>query len=356
MIHLGLIGLGQAAQILHIPNIEKMENKFEITAVADISKSLTNYIADKYRVPHRFTDGMDLIACPDVDAVMIMSPGDHAEFAIAALEAGKHVFIEKPMTSSLESLEKLLEVKRRHPDQIAMVGYCRRYNDSFMKMKELLQADSRPISYVRARTIILEGPWYLDNTWHEHKADDLDPAGRELMNRRMFEEIDRVLGGNTSHAQQMAYLLMTASGCHILSAIRELIGLPKAIRSAVVSPNGMQFSLVFEYDNFNMVFEEMNDQEIVEFDEAIEIYQGDRKMLLEYDTPYIRYLPSKLTVSELDCGQAKTTVYGPHYHDMFANELLEFYRCVTTHDTPKCDVFDAAEDVKLYIDVAKMMK
>lgn len=44
------------------------------------------------------------------------------------------------------------------------------------------------------------------------------------------------------------------------------------------------------------------------------------------------------------------------YHDMFANELLEFYRCVTTHDTPKCDVFDAAEDVKLYIDVAKMMK
>ena len=171
-----------------------MENKFEITAVADISKSLTNYIADKYRVPHRFTDGMDLIACPDVDAVMIMSPGDHAEFAIAALEAGKHVFIEKPMTSSLESLEKLLEVKRRHPDQIAMVGYCRRYNDSFMKMKELL-ADSRPISYVRARTIILEGPWYLDNTWHEHKADDLDPASRELMNRRMFEEIDRGLGG-----------------------------------------------------------------------------------------------------------------------------------------------------------------
>ena len=49
MIRLGLIGLGQAAQILHIPNIEKMENKFEITAVADISKNLTSYIADKYR-------------------------------------------------------------------------------------------------------------------------------------------------------------------------------------------------------------------------------------------------------------------------------------------------------------------
>ncbi|MFR0769826.1 MAG: Gfo/Idh/MocA family protein [Dysosmobacter sp.] len=96
MIRLGLIGLGQAAQILHIPNIEKMENKFEITAVADISKNLTNYIADKYRVPHRFTNGMDLIGCPDVDAVMIMSPGDHAEFAIAALEAGSMYSLKNP--------------------------------------------------------------------------------------------------------------------------------------------------------------------------------------------------------------------------------------------------------------------
>lgn len=40
MIRLGLIGLGQAAQILHIPNIEKMENKFEITAVADICNGM----------------------------------------------------------------------------------------------------------------------------------------------------------------------------------------------------------------------------------------------------------------------------------------------------------------------------
>ncbi len=356
MIRLGLIGLGQAAQILHLPNIEKMEEIFQVTAVADISKNLTAYIADKYHVKNQYTNGIDLINCPDVDAVMIMSPGDHAEYAIAALEAGKHVFIEKPMTSCMENAEKLMEIKSQHPDQVAMIGYCRRYNDSFLKMKELLNSDDRPISYVRARTIILEGPWYLANTWNEKKADDLDPAGREIMNRKLFEEIDRVLGGNTTQAQRFAYLLMTASGCHILSAVRELIGLPKAIRAAVISPTGMQFTLIFEYDGFNMIFEEMNDQEIVEFDEAIEIYQGDRKMLLEYDSPYIRYLPSKLTVSELEDGQAKTTVYGPHYHDMFGNELLEFYRCITEHDTPKCDVFDAAEDVKLYIEIAGKMK
>ena len=50
MIRLGLIGLGQAAQILHIPNIEKMENKYEITAVADISKNLTGRASEIHTI------------------------------------------------------------------------------------------------------------------------------------------------------------------------------------------------------------------------------------------------------------------------------------------------------------------
>lgn len=356
MIRLGLIGLGQAAQLLHLPNLEKIPEKFQITAVADISAQLCAYIGDKYRVPHWFQDGMDLIRCPDVDAVMLLSAGDHAEYAVAALEAGKHVFIEKPMTCDPERAEVLMAVKRAHPDQVAMVGYCRRYSDSFLKMKELLAADERPISYVRARTLVLEGPWYLANTWHGKNAEDLDPANRTEMQRKTFEEYRRLLGGDATEAHLLAYLLMTASGCHILSAVRELIGLPKAVRTAVLSPTGAQFTLVLEYEGFNMVFEEMNDQSVVEFDESIEIYQGDRKLWLKYDSPYIRYLPSQLTVQDLVDGQARTTVYGPQYHDMFFNELLEFHRCIAEHDTPKCDVFDAAEDVKLFLEIGKEMR
>lgn len=355
MVRLGLIGLGQAAQILHLPNIEKMGDKFKVTAVADISHNLSTYIAHKYHVEHRFEKAEDLISCPDVDAVMIMCPGDHADYAIAALDAGKHVFIEKPMTMDMEKAKLLMEAKERHPELVAMVGYCRRYNDSFLKMKELLQSDDRPISYVRARTLILEGPWYLANTWQEKKADDLDPAGRVTMQQAMIAEVSRLMGGNVTRAQMVAFLLLSGSGCHILSAVRELIGLPKAIRAAVVSPTGMQFTLIFEYEGFNLVFEEMNDQQVVEFDESIEVYQGTRKMHLKYDSPYIRYLPSQLTVTELEDGQAKTTVYGPQYHDMFGDEIQEFYRCITEGDTPKCDVFDAAEDVQLYLDVAKKL-
>lgn len=356
MVRLGMIGLGQAAQILHFPNLERMEDLFQVTAVADISPNLTRYIAHKYNVPHQFNDALELIGCPDVDAVIIMSPGDHADYAIAALEAGKHVFIEKPMTMRPEKAQQLLEVKRRHPELVAMVGYCRRYNDSFLKMKQILTDDPRPTSYVRARTVILEDPWYLDNTFHEHKADDLDPAGRDVMMRELFAELDDILGENTSSAHRLALLLLTGSGCHILSAVRELFGMPKSIQAAVVSPSGMQFTLLMEYDGFNLVFEEMNDQKIVDFDESIDVFQGDRRLHLQYDSPYVRYLPSKLVVTELEGGQAKETVYGPNYHDMFGNELREFHRCITQGAAPKCDVFDAAQDVELYAQIAKAFR
>ena len=356
MIRLGIIGLGQAAQILHLPNLEKMTDAFQLTAVADISTELVSYIGDKYRVANRFSDGAELIRCPDVDAVMILCGGDHAEYAIAALEADKHVFIEKPMTLSRENAEKLMAVKRQHPELVAMVGYCRRYNDSFLKMKELLRSDDRSISYVRARTLVLEGPWYLANTWHEKKATDLPPVDREAMQEKMFREYRAILGQDATEAKIWAYMLLTASGCHILSAVRELIGLPREIRSVVVSPTGMQFTLTCAYDGFNMVFEEMNDQSVVEFDESIEIYQGDRKMSLKYDSPYIHYLPTQLTVSELEDGQAKTVVYGPQYHDMFFNELLEFRQCIAEKRAPKCDVFDAAEDVSWFLDIAEQMR
>lgn len=353
MVRLGLIGLGQAAQILHLPNLERMEDSFKITAVADVSRELSAYIAHKYHVEHQFTDAMELISCPDVDAVIIMCAGDHAGYAMAALQAGKHVFIEKPLTLDPEKAQALAAAKEQHPELVAMVGYCRRYNQSFLKMKELLRQDSRPISYVRARTLILEGPWYLENTWHEKKAGDLDPAGRAAMQQATIGEAVRLLGGQPNRAQILAYLLLAGSGCHILSAVRELIGPPKSVQAASVSPSGMQFTLILGYDGFNLVFEEMNDQQIVDFDESIEIYQGTRKMHLRYDSPYIRSLPSRLEVSELVDGQAMTTVYGPDYRDMFANELKEFYRCITEGRSPKCSVADAAEDVRIFLDIAK---
>ena len=111
MIRLGIIGLGQAAQILHLPNLEKLTDAFRLTAVADISTELVSYIGDKYRVANRFSDGAELIRCPDVDAVMILCGGDHAEYASCLLYTSNVDFDPKMKVRFLSTAEtQMLEI------------------------------------------------------------------------------------------------------------------------------------------------------------------------------------------------------------------------------------------------------
>ena len=69
---------------------------------------------------------------PALDAVVLVTPTSlHAEQTIAALEAGKHVFVEKPLALELEDCERVAAVARRHPELVAMVGFVRRFDPSY---------------------------------------------------------------------------------------------------------------------------------------------------------------------------------------------------------------------------------
>src|SRR6185369_6628681 len=69
---------------------------------------------------------------PQLDAVVLVTPTAlHAEQTIAALEAGKHVFVEKPLALAVADCERVEAVARKHPDRLAMVGFVRRFDPSY---------------------------------------------------------------------------------------------------------------------------------------------------------------------------------------------------------------------------------
>lgn len=75
----------------------------------------------------------------DLDAVWVATPDHlHVEPAIAVLEAGKHLFLEKALATSLEDGLKIVEAAAKHPDLIAMIGYPLRFDPCYRKMKEIL--------------------------------------------------------------------------------------------------------------------------------------------------------------------------------------------------------------------------
>ncbi|MDR2629548.1 MAG: Gfo/Idh/MocA family oxidoreductase [Spirochaetaceae bacterium] len=345
----GLIGLGEVAQLMHLPLLKDCRDKFQITAVSDVSPSLVGYVKDAYQIPQGYLDARELIEKSDAKAIFILAPDQyHGEYIEWALKKQKHIFVEKPAVLASEELKKLLLLQQEYPDQIIMVGLMRRFADPFLKAKELLTAAPLKTEYLRFRDIICEGPFYIGQTRPVFYPKDIPPDIIEEGKKRRQEHLNWALGSGATEEQRTAYQMLTGLGCHSFSAVRELFGQPKTIHSVTTAKGGAHLVVVMEYDEFLGIYELINDQDIVQFDAAIEIFQHTRKISIKYETPYIRYQPQYLEVVDSTKTETGKRIFGPSYRDPFVAELHEFCDCIIHQRQPKTDLADALEDLKTF--------
>src|SRR5688500_4617642 len=99
-LRIGVIGCGAIAQIMHIPYLTEYD-PFELVAIADAYRPVLDAVGDRYHIAERYTDWREMMAREDIDAVGIFHSGSHRDTIIAALDANKHVFVEKPMAWNL---------------------------------------------------------------------------------------------------------------------------------------------------------------------------------------------------------------------------------------------------------------
>ncbi|MDQ3854854.1 MAG: Gfo/Idh/MocA family oxidoreductase, partial [Chloroflexota bacterium] len=107
-VRVGVIGLGEVAQIIHLPILRALGDRYEIGAVCDISPALLNTVGDEYSVRSRYLDAAELCAQSDLDAVFVLNSDEyHSECAIAAARNGKHVLVEKPMCLTMSEAKAI---------------------------------------------------------------------------------------------------------------------------------------------------------------------------------------------------------------------------------------------------------
>jgi predicted dehydrogenase/threonine dehydrogenase-like Zn-dependent dehydrogenase len=105
------------------------------------------HAGEKFGFENISSDSSAAMADPDVDAVFITTPhNSHAAMVCEALEAGKHVFVEKPLAMSHVELDQVAEAMKQHADQILMVGFNRRFSPHIVEMKKWLSSNSGPKS------------------------------------------------------------------------------------------------------------------------------------------------------------------------------------------------------------------
>src|SRR5882672_3749586 len=127
-IRVGLVGLGEIAQVVHLPILQSYADTFEIAAICDISRELLGVLGERYNVPveHRYLDYTELAGQESLDAVFVLNSDEyHTDAALAAIQHGKHVLIEKPMCLTRQEAEAIIKARDEAGVQV-MVGYMRR--------------------------------------------------------------------------------------------------------------------------------------------------------------------------------------------------------------------------------------
>ena len=132
MLNIAVIGAGHLGEF-HI-KLLKSSKLFNLIGFFDPNKSRVNEIIDKYNINFIEIDKISSL----VDAVIISTPTSfHYETAVKFLNNKKHVFVEKPITSTIEQANKLIEIKKNNK-LIGQVGHVERFNSAFLSIKDAL--------------------------------------------------------------------------------------------------------------------------------------------------------------------------------------------------------------------------
>ncbi|WP_256758265.1 Gfo/Idh/MocA family protein [Cohnella sp. WQ 127256] len=165
---IGVSGRGRIAELWHEPSGRSM-----IVGGADINeRHLQDFKKDINPEAFITTDYRELLERQDIDAIAVTSPDYcHEEHAIAALQAGKHVFCEKPLAITVEGCDRILQAHKESGKQL-MVGFNMRYMNMFRTMKEIV--DSGAIGEIKAvwvRHFVGHGGDYYYHDWHANSRN-----------------------------------------------------------------------------------------------------------------------------------------------------------------------------------------
>jgi predicted dehydrogenase len=151
-LRIGVIGAGNIARA-HLPTLMDFPDRFRVTAVCDIDQSRGRAFGGESDATV-YTDALRMIAEAKLDAVDICTTHDqHARHAVAAAEAGKHVFVEKPMACSVAECRAMVDAAES-AGVVLMVGQYQRFVPEYRAVRELIDAgELGPIRAVRIDTM-----------------------------------------------------------------------------------------------------------------------------------------------------------------------------------------------------------
>lgn len=238
----GVIGCGAIGRE-HIRRLMEVVPETTCVAVADFFPEAAEKVAAQYGI-RAYKTGEELIAADEVKVVMITSSdASHAAYVLAAVQAGKFVFCEKPLAQTAEDCEKIMAAEQKWGKRLVQVGFMRRYDRGYVAMKEAIVKGEigAPLMIHACHRNVSQGPGFQsDNAITNVAIHELD-ISRWLLDDEYVEAqvLDvRQTRHTTEYANPQIVMLKTRSGARIDVEVQCADGYGYDIQCQVVGEDG----------------------------------------------------------------------------------------------------------------------
>ncbi len=341
-LRVGVVGCGVIAQVMHLPHLIELQDRYEIAALCDISENTARACAEKYGVEKVFTSWPDLVN-EKLDVVMVLTSGSHAPIAIAAANAGANVFVEKPLCLSLDEGEELYRAVRQAGVRF-MVGTMKRYDPAYERLLEFLPLDDLRLVSV----ITLESPFqpYV----RAYALPAMTPPPPDVLAALKADDAERLLAAlpeGDDEARWCYRWLLLDSLVHELNMLRGALGEPDVVHQARLGRTVCEFSLGFGPTEVHLSWVDLPG--IAHYKQQMAFYAPDKRLTLTLPSPYLRAMPSLLTIEGGDEGSPHSwrTDETVSYEEAFKRELIEFESAIREGRDPRTNIIDGLHDVAL---------
>jgi predicted dehydrogenase len=175
-IRVGVIGTGAISQIVHVPIFAERED-VDLVAVADADEHKAEALSKRFGVPH-VTTADAMMRRDDLEAVVICTPNHlHEEMAVAALEAGKHVFVERPLATTSQGAQRVIDAAER-VGGILVVGMPHRFRPGVAALRNFIAGGELGDLYA------VRGSWMtrlMPGSRHTWRYDRTEAGGGALI-------------------------------------------------------------------------------------------------------------------------------------------------------------------------------
>jgi predicted dehydrogenase len=356
-LRIGVIGGGLIAQVEHIPNLLQLPKRFDLRGISDPSPAVRATLTERFGVP-TYPQASDLLGL-ELDAVLIAAPDPwHATLAKTAMEAGLHVFCEKPLCYGLAELDDLAETQARQ-GVVLQVGYMKRFDPSYEACLDLLGGKADRLRYVSVEVNDPDAWPFVAHHPLVSGGDVAESLIAETAERRRVQ-VEAALGFAPSELVFRgfagAYCSALVHDVNAVHGMLDVLGiLPGPVHGATLFAGGAggQAAVGLRGGAALWTMTHVEIPKVADYSERIAFYFEDEIVELVFPAPYLNHHPTRLVRRRSDGGRMEATVIRPGYEEAFVREIEHFSDAVTGRTPVRNVAAEARRDMALLIEMAR---